>query len=450
MSGRLNTNSTGAERNAGCSFAETFENNSKVTLNGGTVAGNPTIDFGGTFNGTSDYITYGAASEITTDDFSIVVRAKVDSVTDNYPRFFSSRTGTANGTAMYIENVAGGGSLACLLDDGTVAFYSSGGTNLADGAWHTLGLTFDRSGNVTYYVDGVSDGTPSDISARSGDISTTNTWRAADGGGSKLNGEIDYIKVFKGTLLTAQEHADYHNNSTYNYQNKAVLNLPLDMANHDPTNVRTLDVSGGGNNAEFGDGSTSSTYPTKLTDSHGYDFDGTADYLVASMGTDLNVGNTGSLTFKIEFSPDFDYDDNDVTYLYGSSAESIFAVIKQNNASNNDLDIWMGNEKIDSVVEATYSPYWKKGQRNVLIVSGTGGDGTSNVTQAWLNGVSIMNDTVEWYGGTTVATINIGSSYSPANYYDGKIHSFQVFPLAITKLQNEDILLNSNKKINDI
>jgi hypothetical protein len=47
---------------------------------------------------------------------------------------------------------------------------------------------------------------------------------------------------------------------------------------HDVTNLRALDRSGNDNHATFGDGATSTTYPTKLVKEIGYSFDG-GDYL---------------------------------------------------------------------------------------------------------------------------------------------------------------------------
>jgi len=54
---RLIPNITPAERRIGATFAENFESNEKVVLNGGTIAGGPTINFGLTTDGTDDVIT---------------------------------------------------------------------------------------------------------------------------------------------------------------------------------------------------------------------------------------------------------------------------------------------------------------------------------------------------------------------------------------------------------
>jgi hypothetical protein len=53
----------------------------------------------------------------------------------------------------------------------------------------------------------------------------------------------------------------------------------MTMEAHDPTNNRTLDLSGNGRHLTLGDGSTAGTFPTKLVDKRGYKMDiGNTDY----------------------------------------------------------------------------------------------------------------------------------------------------------------------------
>ncbi len=71
---RLLNNSTPAERERGFSFAETFESQAKVALNGGSVTGTLTIDFGATLDGTNDSITHNLQGhEFDSANISIVV-----------------------------------------------------------------------------------------------------------------------------------------------------------------------------------------------------------------------------------------------------------------------------------------------------------------------------------------------------------------------------------------
>jgi hypothetical protein len=66
----------------------------------------------------------------------------------------------------------------------------------------------------------------------------------------------------------------------------------MTAACHDATNLRTLDKSGNGLNFRFGDGVTSTTYPTKNGDQRGYAFDG-GDYLQA-LANQTNVITSGT------------------------------------------------------------------------------------------------------------------------------------------------------------
>ena len=444
MSGKLTSNSTPAERAVGCSFAENFVSQADVELNGGTVAGTPTIDFGATFDGTTDYISYVLdGKEFNSDELSIVIEFNPDFEADDDEDHCLMGGGSSDDYWLLKHNA---NSIRLDLGNTTIgyiplldyqSYWNVGSRNVI--------VVSGTSGNTSVWLNGnvILDEKNTVWTETIIDNMTIGSRHSSKS--SFFVGTISNFQVYK-SLLTAQDALNFYNNDTYNYRNKAVLDLPMGMAQHDPTNVRCLDVSGNGKHAQFGDGSTSTTYPTKQT-THGYDFDG-GDYMIAT--PDLNVGDSGSLAFVMEFSPDFNYDENAVTYLYGSTAESIFAVIKQNNASSNVLDIWMGNEKIDSIAEATYSPYWRKGQRNELIISGTGGDGSSNITRAWLNGVEIMNDTVEWYGGTDVTSLTMGASYSIGNFFNGKITSFQVYPFILTPTQVQDLTINLMKKINDV
>jgi len=80
---------------------------------------------------------------------------------------------------------------------------------------------------------------------------------------------------------------------------------------------RTLDVSGKGNHATFGDGTTTSTFPTKIIERHGYDFDGTTDYfddlpaltgdfsVVVFADNEVNIYNTDTVYETIKTAGGF-------------------------------------------------------------------------------------------------------------------------------------------------
>lgn len=85
---------------------------------------------------------------------------------------------------------------------------------------------------------------------------------------------------------------------TYSWRNQALIDLPMRMAQHDPVNLRTLNLGtlGANGHATFGDGSTPATYPTKLDYQRGYNLDG-GDYFNIPHVADLTV-TSGSLSMS--------------------------------------------------------------------------------------------------------------------------------------------------------
>jgi hypothetical protein len=99
---------------------------------------------------------------------------------------------------------------------------------------------------------------------------------------SNFKGWIKSIKFFNGTiaadLLTAQEANDGYCNSTFTFMNKAICMLLMDNNGIDLVNNVVRDISPKGYHLSLGNGSTASTFPTKITSSIGYTYDG-GDYL---------------------------------------------------------------------------------------------------------------------------------------------------------------------------
>lgn len=152
----------------------------------------------------------------------------------------------------------------------------------------------------------------------------------------------------------------------------------------------------------------------------GADFDGAADYVTYTV--DSGLLNKSSLSIAVEFTPDFDYDENANRYLYDSSDGSRYYALKKNNASNNAIEVYMGNTKIADIASASYSGDWNANARNVLVVSGTSGD-----TDAWLNGTQILtNDNTAW-SPASPTSFYAGTRFSGSSLFDGEIHSFTIY-----------------------
>jgi hypothetical protein len=121
--------------------------------------------------------------------------------------------------------------------------------------------------------------------------------------------KFEFVIIFR-EVLTANELSAYENGSMWSYDNNCVLALPMLLRDHKPTEAFTLDRSGNGNNAQFGDGSTASTFPTKLIDEIGYSFDGTSEYIETGVSFDFEnkdytiftfLQNTESINLDFEY-----------------------------------------------------------------------------------------------------------------------------------------------------
>jgi len=437
MSGKLTSNSTPAERAVGCVFAENFVSNAEVIKNGGTVTGDPTIDFGATFDGTTDYISYVLdGKEFNSDELSIVIEFNPDFEADDDEDHCLMGGGSSDDYWLLKHNA---NSIRLDLGNTTIgyiplldyqSYWNVGSRNVI--------VVSGTSGNTSVWLNGnvILDEKNTVWTETIIDNMTIGSRHSSKS--SFFVGTISNFQVYK-SLLTAQDALNFYNNDTYNYRNKAVLDLPMGMAQHDPTNVRCLDVSGNGKHAQFGDGSTSTTYPTKQT-THGYDFDG-GDYLT---GTATGLFNSAEISIVCEFYPDFATDDDVSAFLLSSTDTTEYRIQKFNNFEANVLFMKLGDTSF-GIAEATYSPYWYVGQKNVLVISGTTG-----ATDVWLNGHQILTaDNTAW-SPTNPANFWIGSNYNAASLFNGKITGFQVYPFLLTPTQVQDIQIDSNKKINNV
>lgn len=442
-------NAQQAEIQQGCCFAERFDSATNTAKNSGTVTG---VIKGGKLyciSGTGASFSKSNMEKFLTNGGSLRLRWRLNETgSSSRPILFYGID--ANYLIKVLHKGSDGAINVELRNGAGNNYYKVTGSASAYGVVDIV-VTWNAGGTtLTLFVNGVY----ADNDSVAGGLTFTDgtTFGAlqvgfATGLTPSTDVVVEEVQVYDTTILavfgTEGMAVDYYKNSIFNYEDKATFILPMTVECHDATNVRTLDVAGKGKHFTFGDGSTPTKYPTKLT-GRGYDFDGTADYLEGS--PDIATGHT-SISIVMCFAPDFNYDANAVTYLFGTSAESIYAVIKQNNASSNVLDLWLGNEKIESIASAVYAPYWKVGCDNILIITAVGG---SHKTNVWLNGGRILtDDTSEWLTTANIpATLTLGASYVPANYFDGKIKYFAVYPIAFTLMQVDDLNLKLRKQMN--
>jgi hypothetical protein len=269
-----------AERERGCSWADAFESQAAVEAYGATVNGAPTFSArdGVTLDGTNDYLQYVlTGQEFNSAGLSIVVEFTPDfEATEDAIRYMFQAKAGGTGCLLVKSNAGASYTLGLHL----------GGTSIAQiplatyrAAWLTgkrnvlvvSGTTGDTSAwlNGTKILD-------ADATAWTPEAATDMGLGAASGGGSKFDGTIHRLQVFK-TQLEDQEALDICAGNTYRYLDDASLILTGAMECHDPTGHRALDLSGNGNHVTLGDGAGTGE-PTKLPE-HGYSFDGVDDYL---------------------------------------------------------------------------------------------------------------------------------------------------------------------------
>jgi len=392
----LITNSTPAERNRGCIFAENFENSDEVVRNGGTIVSAPTVNNGLTTDGTDDEVTY---AESTNSVKSISFWITLETTTENIMQLSASHS---------IE--AGSGTLTA------------------------TGVT-----SPTFYVDGTA--TATITTARSHVVITTGTAFDADDiqiGQDASFGQfkIEELKMWDVTL-TAQEASDLANNTTYDYINEAVLDLPMGMAQHDPTNTRTSDISETGANA------TLVNAPTKLTDTTGYTFNGSNQYMTLP---GAGVFNTANLSILFDFTPvGAAADDTYYVLMDGADGGTRYGIHKTANANSNTLAILCGGTVVEFIALSIYENYWWANTRNTLVLTST----TGNIN-VWLNGQQILtSDTTAWTPADPT-TVYVGSSFLPGSYFSGDMHHVKVWQKLLTPTQVQDISHRVLKKTNDI
>jgi hypothetical protein len=180
----------------------------------------------------------------------------------------------------------------------------------------------------------------------------------------------------------------------------------------------------------------------------GYDLDGANDYLYGSLPSAAFGGSEVSIA--MEFTPHFAYNENtgQAPYLFDTSPSSPeYLLYRTASGSSYTLQLYLGGTQIVNLASASYSPWWRKNERNVIVISGKSGD-----TSMWLNKKQILaNDSSAWTA-SSASTLYLGgySGGGSTYFFDGIIHKFLVFPFAVTPLQAVDVELSLRRRIQDV
>jgi len=282
---------TPAERMRGCFAAESFEDAALLRRNGGEVVGAVPVlpGRGAVFPGTNgNYITYDVAGRLNKDQISILVEFWPTTVVGEY-----------------IYDATGGARYLCVRNAvGSLEFWMGGVQVIViplatyEDYWYwnkrNVLIIASETGNTSVYLNGYLIGN----SAVAWTPTNPGTLYVGsqNAGTVTFNGRITKFQIYE-ALLTQQEAEDFYTGATYTYRNKAVLDLPMLMRDHDAVNARTLDRSGKGLHASFGAGAAS---PTKLA-RRGYEFTG-GDYLEIAYDPRLKFETQGGIEVMCRFA----------------------------------------------------------------------------------------------------------------------------------------------------
>ncbi|MEM7789803.1 MAG: LamG-like jellyroll fold domain-containing protein [Verrucomicrobiota bacterium] len=160
-----------------------------------------------TAGGPNSYLSIANHSELDFDlnDFSVVYWARINSASVDSDQVIVSKIGGGTGFSIYYERSSGTyGRLGIYLAGG---FYFVSSSSFADDRWHCFAANFDRTGNLSVYVDGALLGAV-DISPRSGISISTSTGLdiiGAGGANSLVSGAAgNYIAIYDRLLTTSE------------------------------------------------------------------------------------------------------------------------------------------------------------------------------------------------------------------------------------------------------
>jgi|26BtaG_2_1085354.scaffolds.fasta_scaffold03470_3 hypothetical protein len=128
----------------------------------------------------------------------------------------SKRSGSGPADPGMILGVAGNGKFFVEIEDDSlneVALLTAG--DARTGTWNHIVYLFDRSGNVSTYVNNSLDGNTADISSVGTISNAVNLYIGRNGVAARIyEGGIRDVRIYKGTLLTAAQIDDVYNGKT--------------------------------------------------------------------------------------------------------------------------------------------------------------------------------------------------------------------------------------------
>jgi len=401
----------------GCVFVEKFDSVDDVVKNGATIGGGvPTFTPGAvTFDGAS-YLVYPIANTSVRGSCACSLDIECTAQTAAGTRF-AATLGTA---------VGANDALAVGFAAGTWQIYLNGvawlntGRAVVVGEKVRIGATYSgAAGTVRSYIDGVAG--PTQAAYTQAIVPSALILGGLAVGSSPFVGQVRSVRLFN-QELSPEEVLQYATNNVYSYRSRA--SIALQMRNVDHQALQTSDTSGNNRHGVFGVGVAA---PTKLVGIHGYSLDGGDIFTSALTG----AFNTDEISFAVEFAPNLAATDLVWTGFFFTDAGGAYSLYREAGAAQ--LVLNLGGTWIANIAAVTYGPYWRRGCRNTLVVSGK--TGKNNI---WLNEQRILVDNAVAWAKTDPVVLHLASM--PGAAYTGNFTRFASWPQALTTVQIFDLL----------
>ena len=429
-----------AELARGLKWVDEFESNETVLRNGGIIIGSPIINFGATFNGSTDLLEYSRYPEPQEITLSCEVVLNSKSGASNIVSVYDSGTSLF---AYILRHRASDSELQFLINDGGVQSAVSD-ADINENQKYSIMATYDGT-TLKLYIDGVLQ-SATDTATSILYPTSNKTLQVGHyfNGSNSWDGTIKDLKIFN-TALTAQEAADYYNRTTWRYREHTKFYLPMRAEQHDPVNVRTLDASGNGKNGTLGDGSTATTYPTKLT-RRGYSFDG-GDYIAMPNSDPIWSGTAGyTIAMVINDAPG-SVDRTIFGEGYSTSTTPIFRLRSQATAGQN-LVVQLRSDALVNLLNNVLSdsePF--DGGHHTIIWTDEAGD-----AHLYVDGMEDATDFSYVSSGLTLDRTTIGAwiSNAVAEQMTGEVLFCSSYTRKLTPTQVWDLHLSIIGRLNDV
>lgn len=214
-------------------------------------------DYSLEFDGTSDFINLGNDSSLSISGaLSITAWIYADSLS-GFPMIVSKRASASSHAYQFYST-----SNKLNYNNGTIV--QSTGT-ISTGAWTHVGVTFDGSGGVSFYINGSSAGTGTAASSNptnSGNVTVANAYN-----GNHFDGKIDELAIFNSELSSSDINAVYTNTDISSLTPVGWWRMG-DDSNDSPVDGASVsgiqDSSGNGNHATQSTASYQPTFSTEV------------------------------------------------------------------------------------------------------------------------------------------------------------------------------------------